>query len=121
MGNPKIERLLAKLKNGEYVVNIEGGNSMSPRLKHREPVVLAPVDPEALQKGDIVFFRARGSYKTHLIWAIRRESNKIRFLITNIKGKRGVWVNDSNVFGKVIVIGRQACDEFISSQKTAKQ
>lgn len=113
MNNPKIEILLQKLKNGESVINVEGGNSMSPKIKHREPVVLAAVhESDSLEKGDVVFFRSRGSYKTHMIWSIKREGNHNRFLITNIKGKHGVWVSGENIFGKVIAIGKQACSEF---------
>ena len=118
MRNPKIELVLQKLKNGESLVHVEGGNSMAPKIKHREPVVLAPADPDSLHKGDIVFFRVRGSYKTHIIWAIKCESGKNRYLITNIKGKRGVWVGNDNIFGKVIAIGKEACEKFRNERKS---
>jgi len=114
--HPKTKILLEKLQRGEYVINCEGGNSMAPKIKHREPVVLAPVkNPQLLQKGDIVYFKSKGSFKTHIIWTVKKEKDRTRFLITNIKGKKGVWVAEENVFAKVVAIGKQACDEFRSS------
>lgn len=113
--HPKTRILLEKLKNGDFVVNCEGGNSMAPKIKHREPVVLAPIaNIEDLQKGDVVYFRSKGSFKTHIIWTIRKEKEKMRFLITNIKGKRGVWVQPHNIFGKVVAVGDQSCKEFMN-------
>lgn len=115
--HPKTKILLEKLEKGEYVINCEGGNSMAPKIKHREPVVLAPVkDPFLLLKGDIVYFKSKGSFKTHIISTVKKEKDKIRFLITNIKGKKGVWVAGENIFGKVVAIGKQACDDFRSKE-----
>lgn len=91
------------LQQGETIKVTGIGNSMTPILKSRQPVILKPVDESTvLKKRDIVLCKVRGCYYLHLIHGIR--GNGAMFLIGNNHGHMNGWVNRSNVFGKVIEI-----------------
>lgn len=89
------QRLLA----GEEVVSREPGNSMTPRLKSRQPVRLAPATWEQVEPGDIVYCRVRGSFYTHLVKAKQPDRG---VLIGNNHGRTNGWTKQ--VFGKVVEI-----------------
>ena len=71
MRNFKVE----KLEKGEYIISREPGNSMTPILKSREPVILEPVygDWSEFKKGDIAYIKIHGKYYTHLVYGIDKE------------------------------------------------
>jgi len=93
--NRTVERLLT----GETFVNREPGNSMTPKLKSRQPVRLAPATRDQIAVGDIVFCKVRGSYYTHLVKAKQPDKG---CLIGNNHGHLNGWTK--NVFGKVVEI-----------------
>lgn len=67
MRNFKIE----KLEKGEPIISREPGNSMTPILKSREPVILEPVSGwEGFRKGDIAYVKIHGRYYTHLVHGV---------------------------------------------------
>lgn len=89
------------LLNGEKVVCIGIGNSMTPILMSRQEVVLDPVTPETeLKKKDIVLTKVRGNHYLHLIHAIRGD----RYLIGNNHGHMNGWVKRDKIYGKVTEI-----------------
>lgn len=95
-----MENLKAKkLLEGKTIISREPGNSMTPILKSRQPVRLAPVKWEDVEAGDIVFCKVRGNYYTHLVKAV--DQNK-GCLIGNNHGRINGWTKQ--VFGKVIEI-----------------
>ncbi len=110
----KHEMIVRRLEEGEYVYIKESGNSMVPIIKHREPVTLAPVDTDKLQKGDIVFARVKGNYYTHLISATEGE----RVQISNNRGRVNGWVHKSKVYGIVIEVNGKARKKALSKVKT---
>lgn len=68
--NFKIERL----SKGECIISREPGNSMTPILKSREPVILEPeTDWNKFEKGDIAYIKIHGNYYTHLVYAVDRD------------------------------------------------
>lgn len=90
--------LIARLKvPGTKIEHKEGGNSMTPLIKSRQPVTLEPVDPSKLEKGDIVLVKVRGNVYTHLVLALREGEVQIG---NNHGGVNG-WTKLSNVFGIV--------------------
>jgi hypothetical protein len=91
--NEKAKRLTA----GETFVSREPGNSMTPRLKSRQPVRLEPATWEDVEKGDVVYCRVRGKYYTHLVKA---KNLKKGVLIGNNHGHNNGWTR--KVYGKVI-------------------
>lgn len=93
--NKVMERLLA----GETFINKEPGNSMTPILKSKQPVLLAPTTWELADVGDIVFAKVNGYFYTHLVIA----KNKNRgCLIGNNHGYNNGWTK--KVYGKVMEI-----------------
>jgi len=58
---------LKKLIGGETVINKEPGNSMTPKIKHRQPVEISPATWETVNKGDIVYCKVNGRFYTHLV------------------------------------------------------
>jgi hypothetical protein len=93
--NKNIERLLA----GETIISREPGNSMTPRLKSRQPVRIAPCTWEQVEPGDIVYCKVRGNVYTHLCKA---KQNDKGCLIGNNRGGINGWTKQ--VFGKVVEI-----------------
>ena len=94
--NYKLDRLLA----GETFVTKESGNSMTPRIKHRQPHKLAPVTSlDEIQVDDIVYCKVKGNYLTHLVKAKSEEKG---LLIGNMHGKINGWTK--KVYGRVIEI-----------------
>lgn len=93
--NYKLEKLL----NGETFTTSEKGNSMTPLIKSGQEHVLSPINIEDVCIGDIVYFKVKSFYYTHLVKAI--SSEKV-LLIGNNKGGINGWTK--NVYGKVIEI-----------------
>ena len=91
-----------KLNNGEKVYKYkEGGNSMLPKIKSRQPVDLEPVTEETvLKKNDIVFCKVNGRYVTHLITGIKGK----QYQISNNKNYVNGWITKENIYGLVVKI-----------------
>lgn len=76
----------------------EGGNSMTPIIKSRQPITLAPVlNPDLLTKGDIVLCKVNGRRYTHLITATKPGYVQI----SNNHGHVNGWTSWANVYGIV--------------------
>jgi hypothetical protein len=88
----KAQRLLA----GESFVSREPGNSMSPRIRSRQPVLLVPVFWQDVVKGDVVYCKVRGNFYTHLVLATNSDRG---CLIGNLRGRANGWTKQ--VYGKV--------------------
>lgn len=93
--NIKVEKLL----RGENIISKEPGNSMTPKLKSRQPVVLQPITWDKVEVNDIVYCKVRGNYYTHLVKAINQNRG---CLIGNNHGHNNGWTKQ--VYGKVIEI-----------------
>lgn len=93
--NWKVEKLL----NGETIISKEPGNSMLPRLKSKQPVVLKPTTWEKVDVGDIVYCKVRGNLYTHLVTA---KNDKRGCQISNNQGYVNGWTKQ--VYGLVVKI-----------------
>lgn len=96
----KLDFIRERLARGESVVNKEGGNSMLPLIKSRQPVTLELVDAEQLEPGDIVYVKVKGRVYTHLVLAVREGQVQIG---NNHGGVNG-WTALSNVYAIVTEI-----------------
>jgi hypothetical protein len=95
------EAYIARLRAGETVSFREGGNSMHPRIKHRQKCTYAPVTAlSELKVGDAVFCKVGPHYYTHLVKALEGE----RVLIGNNHGKINGWTTLERVFGRVVAV-----------------
>jgi hypothetical protein len=92
--------IIEKLQKGETVTYKEGGNSMTPTLRGKDEITVAPVKIENLKKRDIVFCKVKGNYYTHKVYAI--DNSNQRVLIGNNHGHINGWTKQ--VYGVVIAI-----------------
>jgi hypothetical protein len=89
------------LRDGETVAFREGGNSMTPRIKHRQKCTYAPVQtPADVKVGDAVFCKVKGRYFTHLVTAIRGDQYQISNNHNHVNG----WITLEAIFGRVIEV-----------------
>lgn len=96
--NAKHRATIARLQAGELVRDYrEGGNSMTPLIRHQQPVTLAPVDPTQLERGDMVFVKVRGRIYTHKVVGLRRGQVQIG----NNHGRVNGWTSLDKVYGIV--------------------
>lgn len=91
----KYERLL----NGETFITSESGNSMYPKLKHKQKHMLEPATWEKVNVGDIVYCKVKGRFYTHLV---KGKSHDRGVQIGNNHGKINGWTKQ--VYGKVIKV-----------------
>jgi hypothetical protein len=92
---------IARLRAGETVSFREGGNWMTPRIKHRQKCTYAPVtSAEDVTVGNAVFCKVRRNYFTHLITAVKGE----QYQISNNHGHVNGWITLTSIFGKVTAI-----------------
>ena len=98
MVHPVAQQLL----QGEKVIrNKEGGNSMVPLIRSRQPVGIVPIKPEhILDRGAIVFVKVNGRYYTHKITAVKGK----QYQIGNNHGGINGWVTRDKILGLVVKI-----------------
>lgn len=91
-----------QLKKGLTGKLIGIGNSMTPILKSKQPVIVEPVTEDTeLNKKDIVFCKVNGHYYLHLIHAVKSNDT---YLIGNNHGHMNGTIGRKSIFGKVIKI-----------------
>ena len=92
------KEIIEALLSGESIKGYkEGGNSMTPLIKSRQPVNIDPVDTSKLSKGDIVLVKVNGNIYTHKVTAL----SKGQVQIGNNHGGINGWTDLSNVYGIV--------------------
>lgn len=100
--NQKVEALL----RGETIISKEPGNSMTPKIKHRQPVRIRPVKNwEEVEIGDIVYCKVAGRIYTHLVTA---KNDKRGCQIGNNHGHINGWTKI--IYGKVIEVLQEKKD-----------
>lgn len=67
------------LKDGYKVSFIAPGHSMYPTIMADEPVLVEPIDPAAVHKGDIVLYRTNGHLIAHRVMGIVRDDKATEY------------------------------------------
>lgn len=99
------EAYKAKLLAGENVSFRESGNSMTPRIYHRQECTYAPVRThDDVKKGDYVWCKVKGNHFTHLVTAKKPVEGGFQYQISNNHGHVNGWIGLDAIFGKVIAI-----------------
>lgn len=91
---------ISALNEGRTVKFRPKGNSMTPRIKSGELVTVEPVQPENVIEGDVVLCEIGRTQYLHLVKAVDRDGNRIRFTIGNNHGR--INGRTSRVYGKLI-------------------
>lgn len=93
----KKDKMAENLLEGQTIESYrEGGNSMEPIIKHRQPVTISPIKLEDVEVGHVVFCKVSGRYWMHKVHAI---DPKKGLQIGNNKGHINGWTK--NVFGRI--------------------
>ena len=96
MKNYKVERL----EKGETIVSREPGNSMTPLIYSKEPIILEPVqDWLVFKKGDVAYVKIKGRFYTHLVHGIDKDKG---LLIGNNHGHVQGWTKKVYAKGHII-------------------
>jgi hypothetical protein len=93
---------IEKLRRGETVSFRPVGNSMTPRIRSRQLVTVAPVETADVALGDVVLCNVNGNQMLHLVTAI--DVTRERFQISNNHGHVNGWTAARQIHGKVIAL-----------------
>jgi hypothetical protein len=92
-----LDGVAARVAAGSTVRCRPTGNSMVPLIRSRDEVTVAPVDPAAVQVGDIVLARVAGTVYLHLVSAVDHAGGRVQ--ISNNRGRVNGWTGHARVYG----------------------
>jgi hypothetical protein len=87
---------IARLQRGETVQFRPRGHSMRGKIESGQLCTVTPVDPAALQVGDVVLCKVNGRQYLHLVKAVQGG----RFQIGNNRGRVNGWVSAGCIHGR---------------------
>lgn len=89
-------RYIEILRAGQPVSFRPRGQSMKGRIESGQLCTVVPVDPSALNVGDVVLCKVSGNEYLHIVKAIDKE----RFQIGNNRGLINGWIGPNSIYGK---------------------
>jgi hypothetical protein len=95
-----VKDAIEALRRGKSVTVCPRGGSMRGRIEDGQPVTIAPVEPNAVQTGDVVLVRWKGNVLLHLV----KDAEPERLLIGNNVGKVNGWASRLDVLGRVVEV-----------------
>lgn len=88
-----------ELMKGEDIIIVGYGQSMTPKLRSGQAVLVTPVtESTKLEKGDIVFCKVNGHFYLHIISAIKGSNS---YQISNNHKHVNGTTSRKNIYGKV--------------------
>lgn len=76
------------------------GNSMTPYIRSGDPIIIEPVAPQDVKRGDIVLVKVKGRIFLHFVKAATAD----QVLIANAHGHLNGWTPREKVVGVVTQI-----------------
>ncbi|MGI5242559.1 S24 family peptidase [Dactylosporangium sp. CA-139066] len=92
-----LDLMAARVAGGATVQFRPTGNSMTPLIRSRALVTVAPADPAAVEPGDIVLARVAGTVYVHLVSAVDHANRRVQ--ISNNRGHVNGWTGHARVYG----------------------
>src|SRR5687768_5031820 len=92
-----MDTVAGRVAAGASVEFRPSGSSMVPLIRSRQLVTVAPVDPAAVEVGDIVLARVAGTVYLHLVSAVDATRNRVQ--ISNNRGRVNGWTGHAKVYG----------------------
>jgi hypothetical protein len=92
-----LDMIASRVAAGATVDFRPTGSSMVPLIRSRQLVTVCPVDPAAVEVGDIVLARVAGTTYLHLVSAVDAGSGRVQ--ISNNRGRVNGWTSHARVFG----------------------
>jgi hypothetical protein len=89
--------MATRVASGAVVAFRPTGSSMTPLIRSRQLVRVAPVNAAMLEVGDIVLARVAGTVYLHLVSAIDPGNGRVQ--ISNNRGRINGWTSYAKVFG----------------------
>jgi hypothetical protein len=93
-------RYIQKLRAGEAVSFRPHGQSMTGRIESGRLCTVTPVDPGALEVGDIVLCKVARNEYLHIVKAIQNG----RYQIGNNHGFINGWIGPESIYGKCVKV-----------------
>ncbi|WP_433044475.1 S24 family peptidase [Dactylosporangium sp. CS-033363] len=78
------------------------GNSMTPLIRSRALVTVAPAEPARVEPGDIVLAKVAGTVYVHLVSAVDHVKGRVQ--ISNNHGRVNGWTNHARVYGLCVAV-----------------
>ena len=97
-----LDLMAARVAAGATVQFRPTGNSMTPLIRSRALVTVAPADPAAVEPGDIVLARVAGTVYVHLVSAVDHANRRVQ--ISNNHGRVNGWTGHPRVYGLCIAV-----------------
>lgn len=97
-----LDAIATRVAGGETVEFRPSGGSMVPLIRSRQLVRVVPVDPAAVEVGDIVLARVAGSVYLHLVSAL--DASRARVQISNNRGRVNGWTGHARVYGICVAV-----------------
>ena len=97
-----LDAAAARVAAGATVELRPSGSSMTPLIRSRQRVIVAPVDPAKLEIGDIVLARVAGTVYLHLVSAVDQARKRVQ--ISNNRGRVNGWTGHDRVFGLCVAV-----------------
>jgi hypothetical protein len=91
-----LDGMAARVAGGAVVEFRPTGSSMTPLIRSRQLVRVAPAEAARLEVGDIVLARVAGTVYLHLVSAVDPGG---RVQISNNRGRVNGWTSQARVFG----------------------
>lgn len=92
-----LDAMAVRVASGAVVEFRPAGSSMTPLIRSRQVVRVAPVNTAMLEVGDIVLARVAGTVYLHLVSAIDPGNGRVQ--ISNNRGRINGWTSPAKVFG----------------------
>jgi hypothetical protein len=93
-------RYIELLRSGQSVSFRPRGQSMTGRIESGQLCTVIPIDPAALEVGDIVLCKVYGDEYLHIVKPIEGA----RFQIGNNRGFINGWIGPNSIYGKCVRI-----------------
>jgi hypothetical protein len=97
-----LDGVAVRVAAGETVDFRPSGDSMTPLVRSRQQVRVAPVDPARVTVGDIVLARVAGTVYLHLVSAVDPARRRVQ--ISNNHGRVNGWTGYARVFGLCVAV-----------------
>jgi hypothetical protein len=97
-----LDAIAGRVSAGSTVEFRPSGSSMVPLIRSRQLVTVAPVDPVAVEVGDIVLAKVAGTVYLHLVSAVDATAGRVQ--ISNNRGRVNGWTNRARVYGICVAV-----------------
>jgi len=97
-----LDMIANRVADGSTVEFRPTGASMVPLIRSRQRVTVAPVNPRAVEVGDIVLARVAGTTYLHLVSAVDAVTGRVQ--ISNNHGRVNGWTADQRVYGICVAV-----------------